>query len=89
MAIFVGLSILVLLVLLAQNKVKPAILFFGLLLVYYILDLIETKSMLNNFTNKSLVTLLLLLLVSIVFEKLYLYLQYQIKFFQSLTINLC
>ncbi|MBU0632517.1 SLC13 family permease [bacterium] len=69
MAIFVGLSIIILLVLLAQNRVKPTILFFGLILLYYSLDLIETKSMLNNFTNKSLVTLILLLVISIVFEK--------------------
>lgn len=69
MEIFVGLSIIVLLVLLAQNKVNPAILFFGLVLIYYALNLIEIKSMLNNFTNQSLVTLLLLLIVSIVFEK--------------------
>ena len=69
MEIFVGISIIVLLILLAQNKIRPAILFFGLVLIYYILDLIEIKTMLNNFANKSLVTLLLLLLVSIVFEK--------------------
>lgn len=69
MEIFVGLSIIVLLILLAQNRVTPAILFFGLVLIYYIFDLIEIKSMLNNFTNKSLITLLLLLVISIVFEK--------------------
>jgi di/tricarboxylate transporter len=69
MALFVGFSIIVLLILLAQNRVAPAVLFFGLVLIYYILDLIEIKSMLHNFTNKSLVTLLLLLVISIVFEK--------------------
>ncbi|NCO02142.1 MAG: SLC13 family permease [Epsilonproteobacteria bacterium] len=69
MEIFVALSIVVLLLLLAQNKVNPAILFFGLVLMYYVFNLIEIKSMLNNFTNTSLVTLLLLLIVSIVIEK--------------------
>ncbi|WP_320034580.1 SLC13 family permease [Halarcobacter sp.] len=69
MQILVALSIIILLVLLAKNRIKPALLFFGLVLIYYFFDLIEVKSMLNNFTNKSLVTLLLLLLISIVFEK--------------------
>ncbi|WP_321470601.1 SLC13 family permease [Halarcobacter sp.] len=69
MQILVAFSIIILLILLAKNKIKPAILFFGLVLIYYFFDLIEVKSMLNNFTNKSLITLLLLLLISIVFEK--------------------
>lgn len=69
MQLFVAFSIFVLLVLLIQNKIKPAILFFGLVLIYYFFDLIEIKGMLNNFTNESLITLLLLLLISIVFEK--------------------
>ncbi|RXJ68976.1 SLC13 family permease [Halarcobacter ebronensis] len=69
MTIFVAISIIILLILLAQNRIQPAILFFALVLIYYMFDLIDVKNMLNNFTNKSLVTLLLLLTVSIVFEK--------------------
>ncbi|WP_417326787.1 SLC13 family permease [Halarcobacter sp.] len=67
--IFVAFTIIILLYLLIQNKIKPAILFFGLVLIYYIFNLIEIKPMLNNFTNESLVTLILLLIISITFEK--------------------
>ncbi len=67
--LFVSLSIFILLFFLIKNKIKPAILFFTLVLVYNITDLIDTEIMLNNFTNSSLITLLLLLLVSIAFEK--------------------
>ena len=69
MTIFVSLSIILLLILLAQNKLKPSILFFGLVLIYYLFDLIEVQNMLSNFTNSSLVTLLLLLIISMAFEK--------------------
>ncbi|MGB5920509.1 SLC13 family permease [Arcobacter sp.] len=69
MNIFVGISLIILLVLLIQNKIKPAFLFFGLLLLYYFLDLIKLDKMLSGFINSSLITLLLLLIISIVFEK--------------------
>jgi hypothetical protein len=66
---FVALSIILLLGLLIQNRLKPALLFFGLVLGYYFLDLIPTDVLLKNFVNPSLVTLVLLLIVSIVIEK--------------------
>jgi len=69
LTLMISISIIVLLILLVQNKIKPAILFFGLVLIYYIFDLISVESMLNNFTNTSLITLLLLMTISIVFEK--------------------
>lgn len=69
MNIFVGISLIILLVLLIQNKIKPAFLFFGLLLLYYFLDLIKLDKMLSGFINSSLITLVLLLIVSMVFEK--------------------
>jgi di/tricarboxylate transporter len=69
MQYLVAASILILLALLMQNKIKPALLFLGLVLGYYFLDLISIDVLLNNYVNKSLVTLVLLLLVSIAIEK--------------------
>lgn len=66
---FVAFSIIVLLGLLIQNRFKPAVLFFGLVVVYYFLGLIKMDVLLKNFVNPSLVTLILLLLVSIAIEK--------------------
>lgn len=62
----------VFIVLLVSNKFKPAILFFALLVVYHFLGYLPTKEFLGNFTNESLITLVLLLLVSITLEKVYL-----------------
>ncbi|MGD9970972.1 MAG: SLC13 family permease [Sulfuricurvum sp.] len=58
--------------LLISNKIKPVILFFGLLTFYYLCGLLPTKGFLGNFTNESLITLVLLLLVSVALEKIYL-----------------
>jgi len=66
---FVACSIIILLGLLIKNKLRPALLFFGLILGYYFLDLISIDALLKNFVNQSLVTLVLLLMVSIVIEK--------------------
>jgi len=58
--------------LLISNKIKPVLLFFGLLVVYYVSGFLETARFLNNFTNASLATLVLLLLASVVLEKVHL-----------------
>lgn len=63
------LSVGVLLVLLGLGTNRPGILFFALLLCYYFFGLIDLPSMLDNFINISLITLVLLLLVSLVLEK--------------------
>lgn len=52
-----------------QNKIKPSLLFLGLVIIYYFLGLIPLDHMLKNFVNKSLVTLVLLILVSLVLEQ--------------------
>ncbi len=69
MSFFVAGTLLALLFLLIQNKIRSSFLFFGLVLLYYFLDLISLEKMLKGFVNTSLITLLLLLIVSIVFEK--------------------
>ncbi len=69
MMYLVAFSIVVLLFFLIQNKVRASFLFVSLVLVYYFLDLITLEKMLHGFVNPSLITLVLLLLISIVFEK--------------------
>jgi di/tricarboxylate transporter len=62
-------SILILLILLIKTRIKPSILFFSFLSLYYFLNLIHTKELLSNFVNPSIITLVILLLVAGVLEK--------------------
>lgn len=54
---------------LATNKAKPAILFGGTLILFYWLDLLSTKELLENFSNEALATLVLLMVLSPVMER--------------------
>ena len=63
------LSIVLLLALLASGRVQAFKLFGGLVFVYYLTGLISLDSLLANFVNPALVTLVLLLLVSFVLER--------------------
>ncbi len=58
--------------LLASNRFKPVVLFAGLAIFYYIGGFLETSQFLRNFSNESLISLVLLLLVSIGLEKVHL-----------------
>ncbi|EAW7389583.1 TPA: SLC13 family permease [Campylobacter jejuni] len=69
MKIIVALSILILLILLIQNKIKPFILFGSLALLYYLLGYLNLNTWLDSYTNDSLIVLVLLLLVSVAIEK--------------------
>jgi len=69
MKFFVLFSILTLLILLIRTKIKPSILFFSYLSLFYILNLIQTEELLINFVNSSIMTLVVLLLVAGVLEK--------------------
>lgn len=62
-------SVVVLLGLLAWGRIQAFKLFSGLILLYYVFGLIPLESMLANFVNPALVTLVVLLLVSQVLEK--------------------
>jgi len=55
--------------LLITNKIRPAILFIGSIAASYLLGWISLESMMSNFTNTSLLTLILLLLASLAMEK--------------------
>jgi len=63
------LSLAGLIVLLIRGVGRPAVLFTGLLSLYYFAGLIETKAMLHNFVNPSLMALVLLVIVSNVIER--------------------
>lgn len=62
-------SLLVLVVLLVRGAGRPAVLFTGMISLYYFAGLIDTKTMLHNFVNPALMTLVLLVLVSNVIER--------------------
>lgn len=55
--------------LLLTNKIRPAILFVGAVALSYLLGWISFERMMGNFTNSSLFTLILLLVVSVAVEK--------------------
>jgi len=63
------LSLAVLVGLLIRGTGRPALLFTGLLVLYYFAGLIETGEMLHNFVNPSLTVLVLLILISGVIER--------------------
>jgi di/tricarboxylate transporter len=66
---FVLLTIVVLLIGLASGRVKAFYLFGGLAVIYYFLDLLSLESLLQNFVNPALVTLVLLLIISQALER--------------------
>ncbi|WP_300273104.1 SLC13 family permease [Halomonas sp.] len=63
------LSIAALLGLLISGAVRPAIAFVGLAGAYLLLGLVDTATLLQQYTNPALATLLLLLLVSLALER--------------------
>jgi len=69
MKLFVIISLITLLALLIQNKIRPALLFGGLASLYYVFGFINFNTWAGSFVNNSLITLIFLLLVSITLEK--------------------
>lgn len=63
------LSIVVLLILLISGKVKPAIAFVTLAGLFLLFGFVDTSTLLMQYTNPALATLLLLLLVSLALER--------------------
>jgi len=61
-------TIFILVFLLAKSSIRSLYLFGGTLIFFYFLDLIQTDSLLHNFVNEGLVTLVILLLISTVLE---------------------
>ena len=69
MKLFVVISLILLLILLIQNKYRPSYLFGGLATLYYLVGLLDISEWTSSYTNSSLIVLLLLLLVSVAIEK--------------------
>lgn len=86
MKIFIAITLLVLIVLLIQNKYRGSILFTGLASIYFILDLINYEELVKGFTNNSLLTLILLLIATISLERTVL-IDYFSKFIISKSYN--
>jgi len=68
MQYLVLITIFILIFLLARSSIRPLYLFGGTLAFFYFIGLIGTQSLLHNFVNEGLVTLVLLLLISTVLE---------------------
>lgn len=62
-------SIGVLIALLASGRVPPAVLFTSFAGVYYLLGMLDQRTLLTSYTNPALATLILLLSVSLVLER--------------------
>jgi len=62
-------SLVILIGLLISGKFRPATLFGGVVILAYLSGLIELPMVMAGFTNSSLITLVLLLLISITIEK--------------------
>ncbi|SBT18939.1 Sodium-dependent dicarboxylate transporter SdcS [Marinomonas gallaica] len=62
-------SIVALLVCVASGRVKPMYAFPVLAIIYLVFDIVPTDNFLNAFTNPALATLVLLLMVSLAFER--------------------
>ncbi|PWE19137.1 SLC13 family permease [Aliarcobacter skirrowii] len=86
MKLFIAITLLILIALLIQNKYRGSILFTGLASIYFILDLINYDDLVKGFTNNSLLTLVLLLLVTISLERTVL-IDYFSKFIISKSYN--
>ncbi|MDX4011756.1 SLC13 family permease [Aliarcobacter skirrowii] len=86
MKLFIAITLFILIVLLIQNKYRGSILFTGLASIYFILDLINYDDLVKGFTNNSLLTLILLLIVTISLERTVL-IDYFSKFIISKSYN--
>ncbi|MFY9080238.1 SLC13 family permease [Aliarcobacter cryaerophilus] len=86
MKLFIAVTLIILISLLIQNKYRGSILFTGLASIYFILDLINYNDFVKGFTNNSLLTLVLILLVTISLERTIL-LDYFSKFIISKSYN--
>lgn len=64
LAILVGIIIC-----LVATRIKPSIIFFGAIFIAYLGGMVNIKTLATNFTNSSLLTLVLLILISCALEK--------------------
>ncbi len=68
---------------LTATRLRPAFIFGGVISFLYIVDMISLKNALSHFTNSALVTLVMLILLVLVFEKTRLFQQFGEKIFKG------
>lgn len=64
MDILILICLAVVIILLVKNVFEPALVFFGLLIFYFLLGLIETKELLGSYVNQSIIILTLLIIIA-------------------------
>lgn len=64
MDIFILICLLAVIILILTNKIEPVPAFFGLLVFYFILDFGSADIVLGSFVNKSIITLVLLIIIA-------------------------
>lgn len=64
MDIFILFCLVLLIFLVVRNTIEPVLAFFGLLIFYYLLNLIDVNVLLGSFVNKSIITLTLLIIIA-------------------------
>ncbi len=69
MDILILICLAVVIILLIKNVFEPALVFFGLLIFYFLLGLIDTTELLKSFVNQSIITLTLLIIIADVFAR--------------------
>ena len=64
MDIFILSCLLIVIFLLIRNILEPSLAFFGLLIFYFLLNLIEVNDLLGSFVNESIIILTLLIIIA-------------------------
>lgn len=64
MDIFILICLLIVIVLLIRNIAEPSLAFFGLLIFYFLLNLINADDLLASFVNESIIILTLLIIIA-------------------------
>ena len=64
MDIFILICLFIVIILLVKNLLEPTMAFLGLLIFYFLLNLISVNDLLGSFVNKSIIILTLLIIIS-------------------------
>jgi len=69
MDILILICLAIVIILLVKNVFEPTLIFFGLLIFYFMLGLIDTTELLGSFVNKSIIILILLIIIADVLSR--------------------
>ncbi|OGI03495.1 MAG: hypothetical protein A2Y25_10910 [Candidatus Melainabacteria bacterium GWF2_37_15] len=64
MDIFILICLFIVIILLVKSLIEPTLAFLGLLIFYFLLDLITVNDLLGSFVNTSIITLMLLIIIA-------------------------